>query len=205
MSRGVTALLACGLALLGSAPAAVAAPQGHSRRRGGSGSAAALRHGPLDAWESDGFRFGEDGHEHAGHGTSPAGHSHAKTHSGEEQHTCIHDHLHRAAARGLTDDAHNARKLVPQSYANVRRDGHGRTLAATQYSPIRIRVDTQRLIASADTDPSGGVMGCTSSTASYLPTTSADASASACTASDVLTDEKRAFITDTLVPAAVRL
>jgi len=111
--------------------------------------------------------------------------------------TCIHDHIMESIATNVPHD-HRQLAITSHQQYNFTVNEHGRALQST-FSPIRIKVDVSRLYDGGD-----GQFACNTAGAQYIPTLAVKSTdRGTCTGNDVITAEKRAYLIDTLIPAAV--
>jgi Leishmanolysin len=115
-------------------------------------------------------------------------------------HDCVFDKIHQtvhkdhSTGRRLADMGHT---VSPQEYGQIE-DSHGRKLQNTNYQKMRLVVDTSLLEPNADS------FACSAAGSSIQYTLAASSNEPySCTAADVLDATKRAFIRDSLIPAAV--
>lgn len=111
---------------------------------------------------------------------------------------CIHDHITDTIESALSHDERRRLTSSPQPYEFTVNE-QGRAMQTATYSPIRIKVDVSRLYDGAD-----GQFACMNAGDIYIPTLAkASTDRATCTAGDVITEEKRAYLRDVLVPQAV--
>jgi len=114
-----------------------------------------------------------------------------------EGHQCIHDSLQRTIHLDEQGQRRELSNRSPQQYGTVA-DHRGRKLQSTTYSPIRIFVDTTYLTPNVDQ------MACWTASGTVPLTLGVSSTDTySCTAADVLTAANSAYVTQTLIPAAL--